>query len=384
MYISNLKLRNWRNFTNVDVDLKETVYIIGPNASGKSNLLDVFRFMRDIVNPKGGGLQQAVDKRGGVKKIRSLAARKPAWVELEFELREDLQKTGGPPDWCYSLRINHEGKGRQRPIVIKEEVWRKGKQLVERPDQDDQADPERRIQTYLEQVNMNREYREASSFFSDVLYLHLVPQLLKFSDHLSLRRLESDPFGQGFLEEIAGMQKRTRDFRLRTIENILLKVIPNLERLKFTKDETTGRPHLEMLYDHWRPNAGWQREDQFSDGTLRLLAILWTLLSSNRMILLEEPELSLHKAIVEQIPGLLYKTRQRRKKSGGQIIVSTHSEVMLSSKSIDGAFLMLQPGQGGAATRIVPPSDADIEAMRAGLSAADVLLPQTGATVQRI
>lgn len=154
--------------------------------------------------------------------------------------------------------------------------------------------------------------------------------------------------------------------------------------MRFIKDETTGRPHLEMLYNHWRPNAGWQREDQFSDGTLRLLAMLWTLLASNRMILLEEPELSLHKAIVEQIPGLLYKTRQQRKRSGGQILVSTHSEVMLSSKSIDGNFLMLQPGQGGEATRVVPPSYVDIEAMRAGLSPADILLPQTGTTVQRI
>jgi predicted ATPase len=383
MYISNLKLRNWRNFTNVDVDLKETVYLIGPNASGKSNLLDIFRFMRDIVNPKGGGLQQAIDSRGGLKKIRSLAARKPAWVELEFEFRENLQNTEPTPDWRYKLWINYEGKGKQRPIVLKEEVWRKKEKLVARPDQDDEADPERRIQTYIEQINMNREYREISSFFSDVLYLHLVPQLLKFSDQLSLRHLESDPFGQGLLEEISGTQKRTRDFRLRTIKEILLKVIPNLEQLQFKKDETTGRPHLEMLYNHWRPNAGWQREDQFSDGTLRLLAMLWTLLSSNKLILLEEPELSLHKAIVEQIPEILYKTRQR-KKSVGQILVSTHSEVMLSNKSIDGNFLIFHPGEGGEATKIVPPSDADIEAMRAGLSPADALLPQTAATVHRI
>ncbi|EMS78734.1 AAA family ATPase [Desulfotignum phosphitoxidans] len=383
MYISNLKLRNWRNFTSADVDLKETVYLIGPNASGKSNLLDIFRFMRDIVNPKGGGLQQAIDLRGGLKKIRSLAARKPAWVELEFEFREDLHNTGEPPDWCYKLWINYEGKGKQRPIVIKEEVWKKGTRLVARPDPDDNADPERKIQTHLEQINMNREYREVSNFFSDVLYLHLVPQLLKFSDQLSLRHLESDPFGQGLLEEISGTQKRSRDYRLRTIENILKKVIPNLEQLQFKIDDTTGRPHLEMLYNHWRPNAGWQREDQFSDGTLRLLAMLWTLLSSNRMILLEEPELSLHNAIVEQIPDLLYKTRQR-KKTGGQILVSTHSEVMLSSQSIDGNFLILQPGQSGEATRITPPSEADIEAMKAGLSPADILLPQTAVTVQRI
>ncbi len=383
MYISNLKLRNWRNFTSVDADLKETVYLIGPNASGKSNLLDIFRFMRDIVNPKGGGLQQAIDSRGGLKKIRSLAARKPAWVELEFEFRKDLGNTTEPPDWCYQLWINYEGKGKQRPIVIKEEVWKKGTQLMARPDPDDNADPERKIQTHLEQINMNREYREVSNFFSDVLYLHLVPQLLKFSDQLSLRHLESDPFGQGLLEEISGTQKRSRDYRLRTIENILKKVIPNLEQLQFKIDDTTGRPHLEMLYNHWRPNAGWQREDQFSDGTLRLLAMLWTLLSSNRMILLEEPELSLHNAIVEQIPDLLYKTRQR-KKTGGQILVSTHSEVMLSNQSIDGNFLILQPGQSGEATRIIPPTEADIEAMKAGLSPADILLPQTAVTVQRI
>jgi predicted ATPase len=384
MYISNLKLKNWRNFTNVDVDLKETVYVIGPNASGKSNLLDIFRFMRDIVNPKGGGLQQAIDSRGGLKKIRSLAARKPAWVELEFEFREDLQNTEESPDWHYKLWFNYEGKGKQRPIVLKEEVWRKKERLVQRPDQDDKADPERRIQTYIEQINMNREYREVSGFFSDVLYLHLVPQLLKFSDQLSLRHLESDPFGQGFLEEISGTQKRTRDFRLRTIEDILKKVIPNLEQLQFKQDETTGRPHLEMLYNHWRPNAGWQREDQFSDGTLRLLAMLWTFLASNRMILLEEPELSLHKAVVEQIPQLLHKTRQRRSKSGGQILISTHSEAMLSNTSIDGFFLVLKPGKGGEATKIVPPSDDDILAMQAGLSAADILLPQTGTTVERI
>jgi predicted ATPase len=383
MYISNLKLRNWRNFTSVDADLKETVYLIGPNASGKSNLLDIFRFMRDIVNPKGGGLQQAIDLRGGLKKIRSLAARKPAWVELEFEFREDLGNTTEPPDWCYRLWINYEGKGKQRPIVIKEEVWKKGSQLMARPDSDDDADPERKIQTHLEQINMNREYREISNFFSDVLYLHLVPQLLKFSDQLSLRHLESDPFGQGLLEEISGTQKRSRDYRLRTIENILKKVIPNLEQLQFKIDDTTGRPHLEMLYNHWRPNAGWQREDQFSDGTLRLLAMLWTLLSSNRMILLEEPELSLHNAIVEQIPDLLYKTRQR-KKTSGQILVSTHSEVMLSSQSIDGNFLILQPGESGEATRITPPSEADIEAMKAGLSPADILLPQTAVSIQRI
>jgi hypothetical protein len=33
-------------------------------------------------------------------------------------------------------------------------------------------------------------------------------------------------------------------------------------------------PHLRGLYSHWRKDAGWQTEEQFSDGTLRLLGLL--------------------------------------------------------------------------------------------------------------
>ncbi len=384
MYISNLKLRNWRNFTKADIDFLETVYIIGPNASGKSNLLDIFRFMRDIVNPKGGGLQQALSSRGGLSKVRSLAARRQTQIELELELRESLSNTEGPPDWKYVLWINNERTGKHRPVVLKEEAYKDGVRVCARPEEVDGIDPARLTQTHLEQINMNRKFRDIAMFFEKVLYLHLVPQLLKFSDQLSLRHLESDPFGQGFLEEISKTQRRTRDFRLRTVEGILLKVIPNLKKLTFVKDETTGRPHLEMLYNHWRPNAGWQREDQFSDGTLRLIAMIWTLLASNSMILLEEPELSLHTKIVEQIPELIYRARQDRRKSGGQILISTHSEVMLGSKSIDGNFLMLKPGDPGEGTSVVSPSEADKKAMAAGLSPADVLIPQTSSTIQRM
>ena len=59
MFISRLKLKNWKNFKDVDIPLTDRVFVVGPNASGKSNLLDVFRFLRDIAKP-GGGLQKAV------------------------------------------------------------------------------------------------------------------------------------------------------------------------------------------------------------------------------------------------------------------------------------------------------------------------------------
>ncbi len=384
MFVSKMQIINWRNFTRAQIPFTETTYLIGPNASGKSNLLDVFRFMRDLVKPNGGGLQQSIESRGGLTKLRSLAARKNPKVEIEIELRESLEDLTFDPKWKYSLSIKTESGGKRRPIVDKEEVWKDGKPILERPTTDDNTDKERLTQTHLEQIHMNSNFRDIAEFFQEVLYLHLVPQLLKYGNQMLMPSVESDPFGQRFLEEIAAVSKKVRDSRLRRIGEILIKVVPNFEQLKFVRDEKNGIPHLEMLYNHWRPNAGWQREDQFSDGTLRLIGLVWTLLSTNNMILLEEPELSLHTRVIEQIPAFIYKARQSRKVAGGQILISTHSETMLSKNDIVGSFLILKPGTAGESTEIVSPGDNDITAMKSGLSPADVLLPQTAGNIGKI
>ena len=69
MIVSHLRVKNWRNFQRVSVALRERQFIVGANASGKSHLLDVFRFLRDIAKTEGGGLQKAVKDRGGVSRF---------------------------------------------------------------------------------------------------------------------------------------------------------------------------------------------------------------------------------------------------------------------------------------------------------------------------
>jgi len=73
MFISRIELQNWKNFRSTEANLARRTFLIGPNASGKSNLLDAFRFLRDLAQD---GLDQAIDDRGGVSNIRCLAARK--------------------------------------------------------------------------------------------------------------------------------------------------------------------------------------------------------------------------------------------------------------------------------------------------------------------
>src|ERR1051326_4788495 len=135
MIISRLALKNWRNFRTADIVFADRVFVIGPNASGKSNLLDVFRFLRDIAKP-GGGLQRAVSQRGGLSKVRCLAARKEPDVEIGVALSED----GSTPLWRYDIGITQQVRGYRQPILRYERVWRGHELIRERPDSDDKAD----------------------------------------------------------------------------------------------------------------------------------------------------------------------------------------------------------------------------------------------------
>ena len=377
MLITRMKLKNWRNFKKANVTLRDRVYIIGPNASGKSNFLDVLRFLRDVAKPEGGGLQKAVKDRGGITKLRCLLARKDPEISIEVELSERVDTT---PLWRYTLSFSSEGTGRQRVVVKKEQVvdLKSGKELFTRPDADDRRDTERLTQTFLEQISANKDFRVVSEFFSNVTYLHLVPQLLKHADQLGGYRLEDDPFGQAFIERIAKTTEKTQIARLNKIGEVLKICVPNMCNLKFVRDKIAGTPHLEALYEHWRPDAGWQREDQFSDGTLRLLGIMWTLLEGDSLLLLEEPELSLNEDIVRQIHKLLW-SMQRQAKYRRQVFITTHSEALLQDKSIDAReVIRLEPTKDG--TLAQETTKEDIALIASGYTVAEVLLPKTKPT----
>lgn len=374
MFITHIKLKNWRNFRALDVPLRDVTYLLGPNASGKSNLLDVFRFLRDISKPKGGGLQTAVSDRDGITKVRCLHARRDPEVKIEVSLAESVDEE---VLWRYVLAFKPEGKGAQRILVSGEQVWHKGKLILDRPNSGDQEDPTLLTQTHLEQIQANGKFRPMVEFFGNITYLHLVPQLLKFADRIGGRRLEDDPFGQGFLERVAKTPEPTRNSRLLKIGKALTLAVPQFKELKFVKDDL-GHPHLQALYAHHRPNAGWQSEEHFSDGTLRLLGLLWALLDGNSLLLLEEPEISLNDAIVKEIPLILQRL-QRDRKVRRQVLLSTHSEALLSNPGIDGrSVVLLESSPEGTKARALQEDESS--ALEAGLSVAEVLLPKTRPT----
>jgi len=370
MIISHIILRNWRNFRSVEVNLRDRVFIVGPNACGKSNFLDAFRFLRDLAK-SGGGLQKAVSDRGGVSKIRSLYARRYSDVEIEIHLSESNSEQ---TSWKYAIGIKQRKGGKNEPIVAYERVWQKDILIIDRPNDADAKDELRLTQTYLEQINANAEFRDIAKFIESILYLHLIPQLVRHPEAFAIPGLSEDPFGRTFLERIAKTPEKTRKSRLTKIEEALRFAVPQLKNLTDTKD-VMGVPHLEAIYEHWRPGAGKQKEDQFSDGTLRLIGLLWSLLESDSLLLLEEPELSLNAAIVSKLPSLIYRLQRPKKR---QVILSTHSADLLSDKGIGGEeVLLMSPTPEGTEVKTAS-SVAEIKMLlEGGLSIADAALPHT-------
>jgi predicted ATPase len=367
MRFSHISLENWRNFEHVDASLQNRAFLVGPNASGKSNFLDAFRFLRDIVAP-GGGFQKAVTDRGGVSRIRNLAARRYPDIVVQVTLHNGVEAA-----WRYRIAFAQDNQ--RNPILKEEKVWRDTRLILSRPNDDDHSDEARLRQTYLEQTIANREFRDIAKFFASIRYYHIVPQLVRDPERSIGRK--ADPYGGDFLEQIAHTNKRTRDSRLRRILKALKVAVPQLSKLELTQDER-GVPHLQGNYEHWRPKGAWQTEADFSDGTLRLLGLLWALLDGTGPLLLEEPELSLHPEIVRYIPQMMQRVQRGRKRPIRQIFLSTHSSDLLQDEGIAAdEVLLVLPSQEGSCVQV----GADIaevkQLLETGLSVADVVIPRT-------
>ena len=372
MRLTHVTVKNWRNFKQADFDLQDRMLVIGPNASGKSNLLDALRFLGQVASP-GGGFQNAVASRGGMARLRCLAARyfNKGRVTLRTTIGDDDQ----PSTWAYEVTFTAEQRGKRRPVLYKEVVERDGRSVLTRPTSEDEDDPERMTQTHLEQVNANREFRPIVDYLRSIRYLHLVPHLIRDPERGG-ERVE-DPYGADFLLRIAETPEKTRLRRLKRINEALRVAVPQLDELALVQDKI-GRWHLEARYKHWRPQPALQNERDFSDGTLRLIGLLWSLLDGTKSggpVLLEEPELSLHSSVVRQLPTILSRVRR----SGGpQVLLTTHSNEVLADPGLGkDEVVVLQPGEEGTEAHPAAAEPDIQELLDSGLSLAEILSPRT-------
>jgi len=375
MRISRLKLINWKNFKEANVELRYRVFIVGPNASGKSNFLDALRFLRDIVR-QGGSLQEAVGIRDGVSKIRCVAARSNPDITVGVEVTNNEDKA----EWYYELTFNQTGGGiADLKAVVKKEYLENlitGEICIDRPNEKKESDYLLEF-TSIEQASINEKFRSFIELLSEISYLHLIPQLVRDPKSFLKTSKGEDYYGRDFLDRISSLNKLTRKAYLKRIETALRSALPNLEKLEFEPDEL-GIPHFEATFKQWRGKGVKQREKHFSDGTLRFIGLFWALQDGIKPILLEEPELSLHSAVIVRLADVIWKL-QKKKTGKRQVIVTTHSQELLNNTGISAEEILLVMVEGEEGSKIISSASLpDVKAyLLAGQPIGDILLKRT-------
>lgn len=99
MAIKSIKITNFKSFENLNVELNNFNVLIGANASGKSNFIQLFKFLKDIVYH---GLDNAISMQGGIEYLRNIiiGLSKDIFIEivadqkLKFVIEKDKRLIG--------------------------------------------------------------------------------------------------------------------------------------------------------------------------------------------------------------------------------------------------------------------------------------------------
>src|SRR5436305_7014694 len=104
MAITKIKLANFKSFEVLEVDLRPLNIVVGGNAAGKSNFLEVFRFLRDLA---AHGLEDAVSLQGGMEYLANLkiGRRKPVSLEVTFDFRLDFLVALSPSNEFINAKV---------------------------------------------------------------------------------------------------------------------------------------------------------------------------------------------------------------------------------------------------------------------------------------
>jgi predicted ATPase len=371
MIITRLILKNWKNFVSLDVPLGQRVFVMGPNASGKSNLLDAISFLSDIAR---SSFQNAVYSRGGPFRLRCAAAGKGDPVEIEVHLTDS---SGPKTRWIYALGWKLP-KGPKAPLLLAyERVWKDSKQILSRPNESDSEDPACLTSTHIEQIIANADFRDIPAFLMSVKFHNPVPELMRHPHPFPPADHPGDPFGRKILQSMAKMPEKERKRTIKIISDFLKPAIPQLERLDLLQD--AGGPHLQGTFEIGRPRAK-HSEAYLSDGTLRAVALLWTFMLNSSTMLLESPETSIPPDALLQITRPFFVIARETKK---QLIITAYTPYFLNDDIVPvtaDEVVILMPGDQNEGTSACLASSISqiVQSMEEGVDAGEAVLPFCG------
>lgn len=105
MKINNLAVENFKSFDSIDLDFENFNVIVGSNAAGKSNLINLFKFIKKIEEE---GIKDSIEIFGGEEYIKNLRKKKTDPIKIQIE----YQSLSG------SIKVKSASKEKSRPNYV--------------------------------------------------------------------------------------------------------------------------------------------------------------------------------------------------------------------------------------------------------------------------
>ena len=385
MKIAKIEILNFKSFDDLSIRLDDFNLLVGTNASGKSNFVQAFQFLRDIVDHD---LEDAISRQGGAEYLQNikLAQSRPllfhvvirgeakGLLPLELDNKPDVTiHTIHEIDYKFSLKFCENGSGyevdrdRMKLTYSREDATEKfgvtifnraGTLRIESTNSD--------VKLFFDGIPIFWEPPGSDGktllIESPLVGLHVQPAL----DWLSnIGVYDFDPKLPKRSTPITGSSELAMDGGNLAI--VLNKVISdeeskraflNLSRdlLPFLRDVGVEKVADKSVFFKLREKYAEETDlpaSLISDGTINMTALIVALyFQQKRLSIIEEPERNIHPHLISKVMTMF---REASKKK--QIIATTHNPEMVKQADLEHILLVTRDEEGFS--KITKPADSD-------------------------
>ena len=339
MRLKTVRIQHYKSLNDVTVHLHPGVtVIVGPNGVGKSNFVDVFRFLHDAV---ASNLDDAIRKREGIVRLLQYYKTRPSDIYLNFTFKDDRE------EFEYYLRLG--GKGNGDWYIVREslsplepaEPIEYGMRYVRESseklivDQDEiEGFPEHRLAlgTLLRQIQDPQPEKNDFRLRSILLGFRIIrevshwshctiyPNILKKPANPDRSRLALEESGENWATVI----KSAKPAVMERIYEAMQAVLPDFRHVKV---ETVGSYLIPRFFFASGEETIAFDPIQLSDGTLRLFGILLAAYQqpAPRLLVIEEPEQTIYPGALAVLADVFSEISETT-----QVIITTHSPHLIS------------------------------------------------------
>lgn len=400
MKITKIEISNFKSFDNQSIHLNDFNLLVGANASGKSNLVQAFQFLRDIVNH---GLENAISLQGGVEYLRNIKIAPSQPLSFRIIMQGEFKGfwPGGHQeshrfkiheiDYEFSLKFYTRKIGYtidQDKITVNcsmeygKELEISGVKLEPRPGPEKFSIKFSNLDGTLRIVSNNPDMKKASPILDGMPIFRETPS---YNEKPLL--IESPVVGVFLQSALDGFRNiGIYDFdpklskkpvpitglsELATDGSNLTIVLNNIMRLKedrrrflnlfrdllpfihdINMERAIDKSIFFRLYEKYAEKKGLPAF-LISDGTVNIIALIIALyFQQKQVVIIEEPERNVHPYLISRVMDM-FREASRSK----QILATTHNPEMVKHADLKNILLITRDDEGFS--RITKPADSD-------------------------